>query len=169
MEIVNVKKQYISKDGYEDLKDWCEDKKNIYIGRKGIVFINKERYPKENSIFCNPYKINDVTDRTQVILKYKIYLLEKIKDDKVFRKEFYKLKNKKLGCWCKPEACHGDVIIEILNTDNLMKNINIIIKLTKAKLDIYNYLGDCRGKYEDFHHKQELYDQISNDLDVNLL
>jgi Domain of unknown function (DUF4326) len=23
------------------------------------------------------------------------------------------LKGKKLGCWCKPNACHGNVLIEL--------------------------------------------------------
>ena len=26
-----------------------------------------------------------------------------------------KLKNKVLGCWCKPDKCHGDILIKILN------------------------------------------------------
>ena len=25
------------------------------------------------------------------------------------------LRGKKLGCWCKPDPCHGDVIIDYLN------------------------------------------------------
>jgi len=25
------------------------------------------------------------------------------------------LKDKTLGCWCKPRACHGDVLLELLN------------------------------------------------------
>ena len=25
------------------------------------------------------------------------------------------LRNKRLGCWCKPLACHGDVIVELLD------------------------------------------------------
>jgi hypothetical protein len=24
------------------------------------------------------------------------------------------LKGKRLGCWCKPDACHGDVLIELV-------------------------------------------------------
>jgi hypothetical protein len=24
------------------------------------------------------------------------------------------LKAKVLGCWCKPEACHGDILVEII-------------------------------------------------------
>ena len=26
------------------------------------------------------------------------------------------LRGKRLGCWCKPERCHGNVLIELLNT-----------------------------------------------------
>jgi hypothetical protein len=28
------------------------------------------------------------------------------------------LKDKILGCWCKPLACHGDVLAEIADADN---------------------------------------------------
>ena len=28
------------------------------------------------------------------------------------------LKGKTLGCWCKPLACHGDVLAEIADADN---------------------------------------------------
>lgn len=40
---------------YKDLKEWCADENNVYIGRKGIVFITdeagtKERYPKQDSL-----------------------------------------------------------------------------------------------------------------------
>lgn len=25
------------------------------------------------------------------------------------------LKDKTLGCWCKPHACHGDILVELVN------------------------------------------------------
>jgi hypothetical protein len=25
------------------------------------------------------------------------------------------LRSKRLGCWCAPKACHGDVLIELLD------------------------------------------------------
>lgn len=28
--------------------------------------------------------------------------------------ELLLLKGKTLGCWCKPEACHGDVLVELV-------------------------------------------------------
>ena len=31
------------------------------------------------------------------------------------REELNKLKGKNLGCWCYPEKCHGDVLIELIN------------------------------------------------------
>lgn len=76
---------------------------DIYIGRP--------------SLWGNPYShksgtkaIFQVSSREEAVLKYKEYLLsnpellEKIKQ----------LKGKTLGCWCKPQACHGDVIAQVI-------------------------------------------------------
>jgi hypothetical protein len=29
--------------------------------------------------------------------------------------QLIKLKGKNLGCWCKPDKCHGDILLEIIN------------------------------------------------------
>ena len=29
--------------------------------------------------------------------------------------QLHELKNKLLGCWCKPLPCHGDVLVELVN------------------------------------------------------
>jgi len=98
---------------YQNLKEWIEDPNNVYIGRGGIVFIDKIRYPKQNSIWANPFKINKNETREDVIIKYKKYILNKISSDpKTYDLE--KLRGKTLGCWCKPEKCHGDILIELL-------------------------------------------------------
>jgi hypothetical protein len=26
----------------------------------------------------------------------------------------HELKGKKLGCWCKPQACHGDILTKLI-------------------------------------------------------
>ena len=44
---------------------------------------------------------------------YEIWLRNKIKKEGI--EEIKKLKNKVLGCWCKPDKCHGDILIKILN------------------------------------------------------
>lgn len=65
------------------------------------------------SPFGNPFKIGVDGDRQQVIEKYRKYFYNKLKDDE-FRGKVEKLKGLRLGCWCKPHRCHGDVIVEYL-------------------------------------------------------
>ena len=69
MSVVNCKVKYI-RPRYSNLKEWIEDENNYYIGRRGIVFINKIRYPQKDSPFCNPFKIGNTGNREQVISKY---------------------------------------------------------------------------------------------------
>lgn len=110
--VVNVKVINI-RPKYNNLEEWINDKNNVYIGRKGVIFINNVRYPKENSIWHNPFKIDENNDRISVIKKYKKYIIKKINDENLLD-ELMKLKNKKLGCWCSPEACHGDVLKKLI-------------------------------------------------------
>jgi len=117
--IVNVKVAYIRSD-YDNLQEWINDEDNEYIGRAGIVFINKKRYPPQNSEWHNPFKISKDMTRDQCLRKYKKYLIEKLKDNECLER-FKKLRGKNLGCWCKPEKCHGDIIIKLL--DDMERNI----------------------------------------------
>ena len=114
MSIENVKVQFIRPNGYQNLKEWMDDKNNVYIARAGVIFIDKERFPKEASIFCNPFKIGKDGTRDEVIQKYKIYITKKIKKSIEFKNQLILLKGKKLGCWCHPEPCHGDILLELL-------------------------------------------------------
>ena len=109
---VNVKVKYI-RPKYDNLKDWCEDDNNVYCGRRGVVFITddngvKSRYPKSDSKYCNPYKINKNNDREQVLKKYEIYARKKFS-----KEDILSLENKNLGCWCKPLDCHCDILIKL--------------------------------------------------------
>jgi len=96
-----------------------------------VVHIKKEAYDVyigRGSIFGNPYthlSLNNtmakfhVSSREEAIEKYKEYLYAKIIEDNKFLTELLKLKNKTLGCFCKPKSCHGDVIKELLdNTES---------------------------------------------------
>lgn len=117
IKIVNVKVKNI-RPQYENLKEWMEAPENVYIGRKGIVFIKNEagkseRFPKEDSIWANPFKISKELLREDVIQLYEEYILDKIEKENLYE-ELENLRNKNLGCWCYPEPCHGDVLIKIL-------------------------------------------------------
>ena len=46
--IANVKVKHI-RPTYKTLSDWMENSNHEYIGRGGVVFINKERFPKKSS------------------------------------------------------------------------------------------------------------------------
>lgn len=114
MSVVNVKVKNI-RPNYQNLKEWVEDTSNVYIGRKGVVFINGERYPKKDSIFANPYKIGKNIDREQVLDLYRKFMEENIQQNKIYYvNELSKLKGKKLGCWCHPEPCHGDILLGLI-------------------------------------------------------
>jgi hypothetical protein len=110
--VVNVKVKYL-RPKYQNLKEWMKDKNNVYIGRKKVVFINGKRFPPKNSIWANPYKIDEEHSRDDVIKLYKKYIKRKIKKENLFD-ELMKLKGKNLGCWCQPEKCHGDVLIYLI-------------------------------------------------------
>lgn len=53
-------------------------------------------------------------DREEVIRKYKVELWGKMKKSERFCRELLTLDGKVLGCSCKPQACHGDVIVNAI-------------------------------------------------------
>lgn len=76
---------------------------DVYIGR--------------GSPWGNPFAIGygEGPDRAEVIEKYREYFTEKLATDESFKKGVLAMKGLRLACFCKPEACHGDVIAEYLN------------------------------------------------------
>ena len=74
---------------------------DVYIGRP--------------SPWGNPWVIGKDGTRDFVIDTYKMYFDQRIANDYYFRRDILKLKNKRLGCFCKPFRCHGDIIVDYLN------------------------------------------------------
>jgi len=66
------------------------------------------------TIFGNPFKIKKGCTRKQSIEKFKSYFYNRIKTDKVFRQRIKALGGHVLGCWCKPNPCHGDILLKLL-------------------------------------------------------
>ena len=113
MSVVNCKVKYI-RPKYNNLMEWMNDENNVYIGRKGIVFINDKRFPEYSSNFSNPYKIGKDGTREEVIIKYKEYIMKRLMNEKSLVNELISLQDKNLGCWCCPEMCHGDILLELI-------------------------------------------------------
>ena len=76
-----------------------------------------EVYIGRGTPWGNPFAIgDDGMSREDVIEKYKTYFNETYLNDPKKLSELKSLKNKVLGCHCKPAACHGDIIATYLNT-----------------------------------------------------
>ena len=69
-----------------------KEKYDIYIGRE--------------SKWGNPFRIGEDGSRKEVIKKFETYLLTR----KDLLNSLNELKDKILGCWCKPKECHGDIL-----------------------------------------------------------
>ena len=86
-----------------------EDKDYIFIGRNGT-----------NESFGNPFKIPEQGNRKEVCRLYDQWLRGKmfIGFNQAQRQwildNLFILKNKRLGCFCSPKQCHGEVLIKLL-------------------------------------------------------
>lgn len=80
---------------------------DVYIGR--ACHMGGWNLPE--SIWFNPYTIKKHGSTENVLKLYEAYirnqpdLLSKLPD----------LVGKRLGCWCKPKDCHGDILLKLIN------------------------------------------------------
>jgi hypothetical protein len=119
---------------YNCQKEWTNDPKNVYIGRLSPAFCiiggKKVRWPS-HSIWHNPYTLsqdkvshkyivkgpkkfmreyNNAEDsRRDAIRLYKQYL----ENNPDLVSKLVNLTGKNLGCWCKPQPCHGDILVNM--------------------------------------------------------
>jgi hypothetical protein len=85
-----------------------------YIGRRVWPDWGNRGLSLPESIFHNPFRIGRDGTREEVILKFAEYWYAPEQWD--LRRAAWRLsENAVLGCWCKPEACHGDIIAGYLN------------------------------------------------------
>lgn len=114
MSVVNCKVANIRPE-YKNLRNWCEDPNNVYVGRAGVVFIDNKRYPTHSSEFCNIFKVGRDGDRMAVIKRYDRYIRARLKQEPRLLNKLNLLKGKNLGCWCAPEACHANVLLKLID------------------------------------------------------
>lgn len=83
----------------------CQKAKyDVYIGRANSSCGLPE------SKWHNPFVIGPDGTRKEVIAMYKEYIL--LMPD--LMNSLHELEGKTLGCWCCPQPCHGDVLIELV-------------------------------------------------------
>lgn len=54
-----------------------------------------------------------VANREEAIAAYREWITQG--NGKYLLNDLHELQGKTLGCFCKPQACHGDVLVELLN------------------------------------------------------
>lgn len=83
-----------------------------------VVNIKTERcdvYIGRGSPLGNPFSAKTVGKFKAIEYYHKYYLPKLIEDGRITKEYLKSLKGKKLGCHCKPDPCHGDKLVEIIN------------------------------------------------------
>lgn len=82
---------------------------DVYVGRQRAGDLG----------WGNPFSFKEgtsaefvVASREEAVSKYREWLLAQ---PALVEKAKQELRGKVLGCWCKPAACHGDVLLEVAN------------------------------------------------------
>ena len=61
----------------------------------------------------NPFTIGVDGTREEVIARFEVYAREMLESGAWTRESILALRGQRLGCWCAPRACHGDVLLNI--------------------------------------------------------
>jgi hypothetical protein len=117
----------IFRDELEKIRDLGIPLRLIKIAVTRVINIKKDvqfaglksnaeyEYIGRGSYWGNPYSMFAEGDsREEVIRKFK-YDFDYEKFPNKEKSEVFKLAGKRLGCFCKPDACHGDILADFLN------------------------------------------------------
>lgn len=90
------------------------------MSAKPIVLHKSQAHKHSNCTYIgrptkwgNPFVIGRDGDRAQVIEKYKAWIATQPHLIEAAKRE---LKGQNLICFCAPQACHGDTLLEIANS-----------------------------------------------------
>ena len=78
-----------------------------------VVNIKKDKYNTDimrGSRYGNPFPISRTCSRSRAIDSFEDFFVFNIRSGEVTFEELVKLNSAILGCCCKPQPCHGDVI-----------------------------------------------------------
>lgn len=111
---------------------------NIKSGRSYDHYIGRSPKGQPDNLLSNPFKIRKDGNRIEVIQKFILeYFIPQWINNPEFRDAVTNLDGR-LGCFCHPEACHGDVYKVFLET--LSQSTE-----DEAIKSIYLYLEELKG------------------------
>lgn len=80
-----------------------------------VVHLNKQPYDvriDRRTKWGNPFIIGKHGSRDDVITQYETW----VKTQPHLLAALHELRGKRLGCWCAPLACHGEVLVRLATT-----------------------------------------------------
>lgn len=83
-----------------------------------VVHVYNSRYDidiRRPGQWGNPFIIGKDGTRDEVIAKYRTWITTS-PDAEELRRKLPTLQGRILGCCCKPKKCHGDVLVELVNS-----------------------------------------------------
>ena len=107
----------------------------IYIGRPSI-FGN----PFTHMPLATTHAKYQCKTREEAVDKYLDWFIDKMATDASFSREIEQLKGKKLGCFCSPNPCHGDIIAHYLNNDEY-DPVEEPVKIPEEQLSFFQIRG----------------------------
>lgn len=129
--LANKLDEALSNETTESINGWLEEKRMDKNKQGSVDWLAQEKakvvhckkeafdvYIGRGSKWGNPFSHKEGTlaeqvvgSRKEAIAKYEEYLLS----NQELVDSLPELKGKILGCWCKPKACHGDVLLKLAN------------------------------------------------------
>ena len=101
--VVNIRVANLRNLGYDNLEKWLENPLHLYIGREMHFYVKGAHKSK----WHNPYSTK----------KYSLDEVLRLYREHIINSDLYdqldELSGKVLGCWCSPNPCHGNVLIEL--------------------------------------------------------
>jgi len=80
---------------------------DVYIGRACF----RGGWNLKKSKWSNPFSVKFCGSHEDACKRYEKYLLDKPE----LLSDLGELVGKTLGCWCKPNPCHGDILVKLIN------------------------------------------------------
>jgi hypothetical protein len=92
-------------------KDYKDNPLYVYIGRAGKG--NDGYFGNPHTVgWCSMCSVNH--ERGEACTAFEQYFNHRIQSDEAYKAAVMELKDKVLYCFCKPKACHGDVLVAYL-------------------------------------------------------
>ena len=103
--VVNLKKSELTKRGIVDALTWSGRPGALYIGRAMRYVPGADA----TSRWANPFSV-ERHGRGRCLELFEAH----VRASSPLWGALGELEGKELGCWCRPEPCHGDVLVRLL-------------------------------------------------------